>query len=294
MIKKNKNLLNDQGLIDEQMVKSRIKMILVETETPGNLGASARAMKSMGFTQLRLIKPRRLKSRDALARAVNAEEVLAEAKVYEHLSLALADCQLTFGTSGQIESLDQTRYTPRQLAQRLCADLLAPLNLLQHKPHHPPPTVGIVFGRESRGLSREELSLCQAQVRIPSHPSCPSLNLASAVQIICYDLSIALDARSSEAIPQNIHLKDEGPSQLIRDHSSPLASHQQLEILFRSLESLAINTGALDPSQPRQMMRHLRELFTRATPRESEASLMISLLKRAQKSLRSHRDTAEL
>ena len=229
---------------------SQIIIILVETETPGNLGASARALKSMGLKSLRLVNPNRLNSREAVARAVGAQDILQDAQVFTSLLAAIQDCILVIGTTGKIENLDQPRYTPKEI----------PTILANHQTSDP---IALVFGRESKGLSREELSLCNAHIRIPTHPQCPSLNLAAAVQIVCYELFMATNI-------------------FVSTHSSTakLASHEQLNYLLKQLETLAIEVKVLDPDQPRQMVRRLRELYSRNVPRKAELDLMIQICKR--------------
>jgi tRNA (cytidine32/uridine32-2'-O)-methyltransferase len=236
---------------------SQIVVILVETETPGNLGASARAMKSMGLTSLRLVNPSRRESRDAYVRAVYAQDVLQHADHFATLNEAIADCAIVIGTTGKIERLDQPRYTPKELVSFLHT-------------YHSTAKIALVFGRESQGLTVEELSLCHAHVRIPTNPACPSLNLGSAVQVLCYELFVGL---------------------LIEPSTSPstsqveLASHEQLTYLLTQLETLAVKVGALNSSKPGQMMRKMRELFGRSTPRKAELNLLINVFKRLLKKL---------
>ena len=229
-------------------ILSQVIIILVETETPGNIGASARALKSMGLTSLRLVNPNRLHSREVGARAVGAQDIIQHAQVFTSLATAIQDCTLVIGTTGKIESLDQPRYTPKEVP------------ILLHKQHISGP-IALVFGRESQGLSRAELSLCNAHIRIPTHPDCPSLNLAAAVQIVCYELFT-----STHHLPNH-------------STSTELASHEQLNYLLQQLEAIAIRVKVLNPSQPRQMMRRLREMYHRNTPRKAEISLMVHICK---------------
>ena len=166
-----------------QPFESALRVILVETETPGNLGASARAMKSMGLTNLRLVKPHRRNSGEALARAMSARDVLNHAQEFSSLAEAIADCDLVIATSGKIKTLDLPRYTPRQAA-KLLWDFERVHQSQDSTDISKSPAV--VFGRESRGLTRSEVSLCHGYITIPTHPDCPSLNLASALQVIAY------------------------------------------------------------------------------------------------------------
>lgn len=237
-----------------------IHIVLVETETPGNLGASARALKNMGLRHLRLVNPKRVESREAQARAVHAQDILKQALVYTDLKTALADCSLVIGTSGQIETLDQPRYTPRALAEYLSQELKQQ-NLIG--------PIALVFGRESKGLNKEELALCHAHIRIPSDSECPSLNLASAVQLICYELLVTL-TDSSEL----------GQSELNAQPGQQRATHGQQDYFLSQLELLAIQVEALNPEEPRQMMHKMQALFLRAQPRRAELDLLLNLIKR--------------
>ena len=264
--------------MNEKNVKN-ILIVLVETETPGNLGASARAMKAMGLKALRLVNPKRKDSREARARAVHAYDVLEQAEVFTTLEAALADCHYVLGTSGQIESLDLPQFTSRQFTEFLQQDI----ELLHHK-------IAIVFGRESTGLSKAELSLCHSHIKIPTHQDCPSLNLAAAVQIICYELASMKTTKNLQD-KQNREDADFHHNSLRvlnntnHSHNSQkkvdLASKQQLDYLLGQLEALAVEVGSLDPQHPRQFSRRLRELYQRAIPRKAELSLMQSICKRA-------------
>ena len=242
--------------------ESALRIILVDTETPGNLGASARAMKSMGLTQLRLINPTGRQSGEAIARAVSARDVLIKATEYANLSEAIADCNFVIGTSGKIAGLDLPRYTPREAARLLwsaeCAQIPYDDSALE------PLVPAIILGRESQGLTREELSLCHGYITIPTHPSCPSLNLASALQVITYEHFVW---RTQS------HRPDTDPVSL--------APSRQRAHLLSLIERLAIKVGALNPEHPRQMSRRLSEFLARAHPRCAEVSILQSIIGRA-------------
>ena len=249
---------NKKNLLDH------IKIVLVEKKTPGNLGASARAMKTMGLSKLCLVKPQQKDSGEARARAVHAYDVLEQAHIFDDLKSALEECTLVIGTSGKIESIDQVRFTPRSMAEHLATEI-------KSKSHE---QIAIVFGRESCGLSLQELALCHTYVRIPSNPDCPSLNLAAAVQLICYELFIvnSILSKESESEVEHAELKMQ------------LANQAQLDYLLSQLETLALQVGALDPQEPRQMMNKFRALIYRSQARKPEIDLFINLIKRiAQK-----------
>ena len=241
---------------------SALRVVLVETETPGNLGATARALKSMGLSELRLVRPHRPESAEAITRAVSARDVLLQARQFPDLESALSDCGLVFATSGKTSSLELPRYTPRVAAQRLW-DAERELDAT-----NPPPA--LVFGRESKGLTRAELARCHAHVMIPTHPSCPSLNLASAVQIVAYEHWLT-----------RLSPRDEPPG--VR---SSLASTEQREHFIKVFKQLAIQVGALDPERPRNMVELTRTLLGRALPRRAELSVVQSVVGRALNALR--------
>lgn len=236
-----------------------IRVILVEPETPGNIGAVARAMQCMGLSHLRLVNPKRFPSRDAYVRAVGATELLDQAEIFSTLSEAISDCGWVVGTSGKIERSELPRWTPRDYSGLVLEQLYTT---------GPPPA--LVFGRESSGLTREELNLCQGCIRIPTHPQASSLNLAASVQVICYEVWSAWSHSAQQ-----------------HDHTAPpLASGAQRDHLVDQLEQLAIEVGALDPAVPRQMMQRIRVLISRSIPRSAELSLLQSIVKRARAKIR--------
>jgi len=153
-----------------------LRFILVETTHSGNIGAAARAMKTMGFNKLRLVRPCKFLSADSLARASGADEILREAEVFDSLKEAVADCAQVYGSSARSRSLEWSASTLPQVAERIVSDL----------ENHPAPSA-VVFGRERSGLSNEELALCNGRLWIPSNPDFSSLNLGSAVQVVAYE-----------------------------------------------------------------------------------------------------------
>ena len=154
-----------------------IKIVLVNTTHPGNIGAVARAMKTMGLERLALVSPQRFPSAECTARAAGADDLLAGAEVFFSLEKAVADCELVFGTSARTRSIAWPEVTPEAAATQILAHVGSDSR------------AAILFGRESLGLSNEQLELCHAMIRIPTNAEFASLNIASAVQIICYELN---------------------------------------------------------------------------------------------------------
>ncbi len=229
----------------------RLRVVLVETSHPGNIGAAARAMKTMGLSDLALVAPRAFPHADATARASGADDVLARARVFPTFADAIADCVLVAGCSARRRSLAWPQAGPRAAAARLAAT-------------PPRERAALVFGRERTGLSNAELDLCHLLVRIPANPQYPSLNLAAAVQVLTYELRMAaVEGRSA---------------QMPADEPAALATAGEMEHFYAHLERVLVDTGFLDPAAPRHLMRRLRRLFARARPDHNEANILRGFL----------------
>lgn len=233
---------------------SQINIILVGTTHPGNIGATARAMKTMGQVNLRLVNPKIYPSAEATARATGADDILATAGVFSSLKEALADCDLVIGTSARRRSLPWPMLTPRECAEKISV-----------KNH---ASVAILFGRENSGLSNEELELCNFVVQIPTNPEYASLNLASAVQIICYEIYLAKNDF------KNIEFTDEDEPALV--------SQDKMEQLYVHLEECMIEIGYHDVNNPKRLMHRMRRLFNRAQIDESEWKILRGFLAKIQ------------
>ena len=221
------------------------RIVLVETSHPGNIGAAARAMKTMGLGDLALVQPQAFPSVEATARASGATDVLDRAGVYGSLAEAIRDCTLVIGASARSRSLPHRVVDPRA-----CAALAQA---------HSGGTVAIVLGPEQSGLTNEHLGLCHYVVSIPTNPEYGSLNLAMAVQVICYELRLAA-------------LAGEPNSESIRD--APLASAGELEGLHDHLERLLSRAGFLHPDHPHTLKLRLRRLFQRAELDRNEINIL--------------------
>jgi TrmH family RNA methyltransferase len=225
-----------------------VRFILFEPSHPGNIGASARAMKTMGFTDLALVNLPAPVDSKARARSAGALDVLTSARHYETLADAIGDCGLVIGASARRRRLSMPELDPRECAQRVIAEA-------GEKP------VALVFGTERAGLKNAELDRCNALVYIPSNPEYSSLNLAMAVQIIAYELRRALGLDSKPDNPE-----------------SPPASAADMEKFYEHLERVLRGSGFLKPGNPRQLMRRLRRLFNRAGLDENELNIMRGVL----------------
>jgi tRNA/rRNA methyltransferase len=231
----------------------RIRVVLSHTSHPGNIGAAARAMKTMGLSRLLLVNPKRFPDDQAVARAAGAEDILAQAEVYATLDAALADTVHAYALSARHRNLG-----PPAMPARLAAtDILARAGEGE---------VALLFGNETAGLSNAEVQRCQRTVFIPANPEYTSLNLASAVQLLCYELRLAaFDGRPpvvSKAVP----------------FASPLAAYQDVERFFQHLERVMVVSGFLDPQRPRRLVPKLRRLFGRAELESDEINILRGLL----------------
>jgi TrmH family RNA methyltransferase len=234
-----------------------VHVVLVGTTHPGNIGASARAMKTMGLCNLRLVSPTGFPSAEVTARAAGAGDVLEEARVFASLAEAIADCGLVLASSARPRSIPWPEITPREAAARILETTGAGTQ------------VALVFGREQSGLSNEELALCHGMIRIPANPEFSSLNLAAAVQVIAYEISVA-GAPATAAV-------EEGGEEIRRVNAA------ELEQLYAHLEQCMTDVGFMRPEQPRRLMLRLRRLFNRAGLDENEYNILRGILSAAQR-----------
>lgn len=238
----------------EEAVLKRIRFVLVETSHPGNIGAVARAMKTQRLTRLELVRPKELPNAEALARASGADDLLAGAGVHKDLVEALRGCRLVVGSSARLRSLEWPLLEPRA-----CADLL--LGEARHG------EVALVLGRESSGLTNEELARCQYLAHIPANPAFSSLNLAAAAQIFAYEVHRAWR---------------ENTGQPIEEEPRDLATAEALEGLHAHLAETLAGLGFSDPGQSHKLLRRLRRLFNRARPDWVELNILRGILSAAQ------------
>ncbi len=231
-----------------------LRVVLVRTTHPGNIGAAARAMKTMGLLELVLVAPRGFPSAEAVARASGAEDVLAAARVCETLDEALAGCAYVAGLSARPRALAWPLHDVRAAAPVLLAEAArAPVALL--------------FGTERSGLSNEELDRCQLLVNIRANADYASLNLAMAVQVVAHELRMAWlagDAAAAALAP--------------RGAEDPPARAEDLQRFYEHLETVLVRAEFLDPENPRHLMRRLRRLYARARPDARELNILRGML----------------
>ena len=227
----------------------RVNIVLVEPTHPGNIGASARAMKAMGLERLRLVAPDRFPSAEATARAAGADDVLHQALVVGSMDDAIADCGFVLGTTARLRRIGWPVIDAREGAQRVVAESArAP--------------VAVVFGRERSGLTNAEIDRCHALIRIPSAAHFSSLNVAAAVQIVAYETRVAAFGERVSGTPSR----------------AQAATAEEIEGFYRHLEATLVGIGYLDPAAPKLLMRRLRRLFSKSGPDRAEINILRGIL----------------
>lgn len=238
---------------------ARIRVVLVEPSHPGNVGAAARAMKTMGLARLVLVAPRAYPHAEATALAAGADDVLDAARVVATLDEAIGDCRLVYGCTARSRGVALPELSPREAAARLVASDGA--------------EVALLFGNERVGLSNDELQRCHAAVHIPSDPAYGSLNLAAAVQVLAYELRLAALAGAAP-IPART-----GPGERS-------ATAGELEGLFGHLERALAAIDFFKGRSPATIMRRLRRLYFRADLSEREVMILRGILADAERMAR--------
>ena len=231
-----------------------VRIVLVETSHPGNIGASARAMKTMGLDDLVLVAPKQFPCADATARASGADDVLARARVVASLSEAIEDCGFVVGASARLRSLSWPTVDPRTCARTVCEQAAD-------------SRVALVLGPEHSGLTNEDLGRCHQLVHIPANPEYSSLNLAMAVQVLCYELRMAQDEASGVADAAEKEARE-----------APLATADELDGFHRQMEAMLADVGFLKPDHPRQLKLRLRRIFHRSRLDQTEINILRGML----------------
>ena len=255
---------------------ANVRVVLVAPTHPGNIGAVARAMRTMGLRDLRLVRPRRFPSAEATERAAGAFEVLDRAQVVDDLSEALADCRWAVATTARPRRLEWGQLDPGGAARQLVGRAVS-------------GPVAAVFGRESAGLSNDEIDRCQAVLRIPTDPGFRSLNVAAAVQIVAYEI-----ARAAARGEAGGEAGGDAPGRRVPGGGKGEAEDEpagerrgevtaaDLERLFAHFESALADIGYLDPERPRLLMRRVRRLVARADIDRAELNILRGILAAAQ------------
>lgn len=235
-----------------------MRVVLVETSHPGNIGSVARAMKNMGFSELYLVNPKHFPDPRASELAAGADDVLEQAVIVDSLDAALAGCQLILMTSARVRAIAVTTLLPREAAEWVVSKYTA-------------APMAVVFGREYAGLTNAELLKGHYHIEIPANPEYSSLNLAQAVQIVCYEMRLALL----------------NPLAQISQQKDKLSSHEEVEQFYDHLQTVLQEIGFLKPTASRRLMQRLRRLFGRVQLEAMEVNLLRGMLSRIQYQLTS-------
>ncbi|MBD2796584.1 tRNA (cytosine(32)/uridine(32)-2'-O)-methyltransferase TrmJ [Xenorhabdus sp. 18] len=235
-----------------------IRIILVETSHTGNMGSTARAMKTMGLTNLYLVNPLVQPDSHAIALSAGASDVIGNATMVNSLDEALAGCELVIGTSARSRTLSWPMVEPRECGERC-------VNAATHSP------VAIIFGRERVGLTNEELQKCHYHLYIPTNPEYGSLNLAMAVQLVSYEIRMAHLAAQEQ-------LEATSP-----EHEATYPPAEDMERFYQHLEQVLNESGFIRKAHPGQIMNRLRRLYTRARPETQELNILRGILTSMEK-----------
>lgn len=248
---------------------SRCRIVMVETTHPGNIGAAARAMKTMGLEQLHLVRPKEYPSVEATARASGATDILEHVVVHDTLEEALADATWVFGASARQRSMPWPHVAARQMGEMVA--------------HHPVEgTVAVVFGREARGLTNDELKLCNYHVSIPTNPDYGVLNVSAAIQVLAYELRMAL-----HGVEVDVNADEPAMTLPPVQWDKPPVTQQDMLYFMQHLQTVLEQSGFLDPNQPDKVMPRLQRLFMRTHMDEAELGMLRGALKAMQRSMRS-------
>jgi len=246
----------------------KVRIVMVNTTHPGNIGAAARAMKTMGLSRLYLVEPKEFPHSEATFRASGASDLLATAVVVPTLADAIADCQLVIGTSARDRRIPWPMMNARECGTTVAQEMAG-------------KEIALLFGRESRGLTNEELQACHYHVNIPTNPEYGVLNVAQAIQVLCYEIRMAWLQQQDQPVVE--------PKQMEVSYTrwdEDLASHAEMEHFFKHWEQTLIDIDFLDPELPRQMMTRTRRMFNRIRMDQLELSMIRGVLSAIQKKIK--------
>ncbi|ANG63160.1 tRNA (cytosine(32)/uridine(32)-2'-O)-methyltransferase TrmJ [Marinobacterium aestuarii] len=235
-----------------------IRIVLINTYHPGNIGAAARAMKNMGLTQLWLVEPREFPHPDADSRAAGAKDVLDSARVVGSLDEAIADCQLVIGTSARNRTFDLPQLDARECGIKCAAESAD-------------GEIAIVFGRETMGLHNDELKRCNFHVYIPANPEYPVLNVAQAIQLLSYEVWMAHEAPS------------------VKQDSAQYPRQGEMKMFYEHLERVLRLTHFIIPQHEGRVLDKLHRFFNRSRPERAELGMLRGILTSVEEVLGKHK-----
>ena len=243
-----------------------IRIVLVNTSHPGNIGSAARAMKTMGISNLTLVEPKEFPSARATWMASGAADVLENAVVVPTLDAAVADCTMVIGTSARLRRIPWPLLTPKQCAQVV-------------KEGASKQVVALVFGREAVGLSNEELQKCNYHVSIPGNPDYDVLNIAMAVQVLTYEMRQAI---------VEVEENSEKPVMTIECcWDEEMANAQEMSGFYEHFNQMLLDIEFYDPNNPKQLLTRSRRLFNRARLDRLELNMLRGVFSRIQAKIKS-------
>ena len=239
-----------------------VKIVLVETSHTGNMGSAARAMKTMGLSNLCLVNPVIKPDSQSISLAAGASDIIKNAVVFSSLEEAIADCSLVIGTSARPRTLQWPNLTPKECGDKIIGEAVN-------------AQVALVFGRERVGLTNDELQKCHFHVGIPANPQYSSLNLAMSVQVLCYEIRMSmLNLQDNQSEPANLNA-----------HTSEYPKDIDVERFYQHLEQTLLQTEFINANHPGQIMGRLRRLFTRARIEQQELNILRGILTSIDKKL---------
>ena len=260
-------------------IHDSVRFVLVEPSHPGNIGAVARAIKTMGFSRLVLVNPKRFPDLEATARAAGADDVLENCQVVTSLEAAISDCAYVLGTSVRDRQISWPIATPKQTAEKLSKQIL------EHEKKQP-LEVAILFGRERTGLENHELDHAQWQIRIPANDKYNSLNLASAAQIIAYEMHCAF-AKDSEGIPDTQVKACLDAAELTGvQERQRLATHTEMQGFYAHLEQTLLQLDFIKTNPPTKLLRKIIRLYNRSHVSFEELQILRGMLTATQNKLK--------
>lgn len=257
----------DNALISEHL--SHVRIVMVNTTLPANIGSALRAMKTMGLCRLILVAPRTYPHQDIDALAAGAQDLIEQIQIVETLEEAIQDCHLVFGTSARSRTIPWPLLDARPAAQ---TSMQAVVSKQQE--------IAIVFGREDRGLTNEELALANYHVTIPVNTDYGVLNVAQAIQVICYEMRMATLELVDTPPQETNQMPVTGKSMM--DWDEPLVTHEQMEQFYPHLKKMLEEIEFLDPNNKRLLPLRLRRLFGRIQLDRMEYHLLRGIFSRVQ------------
>ena len=234
-----------------------IQIVLVETSHPGNIGSVARAMKNMGLAKLALINPKKFPHQDTTALAGNATDLLENAQVFDSIQTAVKGSKVIYATSARDRTIEWPILSAKDAAEEI-QDLVN--NNIE---------VSIIFGREDRGLTNEELQLANKHLIIPAHPDYPVLNIAMSTQVICYEIYQAAQNHSVESW-----------------QDFPEYTSEELNHLIQHFNETVQALDLVDPKNPKQIMTRMERMFRRLYPDQMEGNFLRGFLKAINKRIK--------